>query len=370
MAKHIDFSEHVVAVFADMKTNYEAMTNLMTDLACHRNLYDAEAEREITAAEANAKILEFSRKVMKINDIRDRKAVRRAIRDNGRAWFDIVEDTISESVKVGLEQQEWFNQLVEQKTLNYGDRQDFVAEDDAVLSIAKIGESHHDHILQRLVSGQRYSVPTYRYGVKIGADINKFILGDIPWDKMVEAITKAFILKIQEEVYAEVRKAVDALPVNTFRGTGALVKEKFDAIIENVGSVNGSDVVILGTKTALKKINDIAKVDWIAASQKEAVAKTGILGDYEGTKLVEIPQRFTDKTLTTKLFADDELYILPNVDNKFVKMIDEGDQEITEVTEKGEANGRTDDFMSLETQRRFGVASVVAKKFGAYKMVA
>lgn len=364
--KHINFSAHVMSVFENLNTDYDAMSNLMSDVALNKVAFDAEAGREIPRAEAEAMILDFSRQVLQINDIRDRKAVRRAIRDNGRAWFDIIEDTLDLSVDTGLKETEWFQILVEEKSLNYGDRQDFVAEEDGVLAVAKVGESHHDHILQRLVSGQRYTIPTYRYAVKIGADINKFILGETSWEKMVQAITKAFIKMIQEEVYAEVKKAVTALPANTFKGTGTLVKEKFDEIIENVASVNGSDVVIMGTKTALKKLNDLTKVDWIAASQKEAVAKTGILGDYEGTKLIEIPQRFADKSLTTKLFSDTELYIIPNVENKFIKFVDEGDQEVTEVTEKGEANGRQDDMMSLETQRRFGVASVVARNFGAW----
>ena len=277
------------------------------------------------------------------------------------------------SVTTGLQEAEWFNALVEQKSINYGDRQDFYAEEDGILAVAKIGESHHDHILQRLSAGQRYTVPTYRYGVKIGADINKFILGDISWEKLVAAVTKAFILKIQMEVFAEVKKAVNALPVDTFKGTGVLnasTKEKFDHIIENVGSVNGSDVIIVGTKTALKKLNGLADINYISAAQKDAVAKTGMLGDYEGVTLVEVPQRFTDKSLTKRLFDDDELYILPNIDNKFIKFIDEGDTEVTEVNEKGEANGRTDDLMTLETQRRFGVASVVSKNFGAWKIAA
>ncbi len=365
MAKHIDFSEHVLSVFAEMKTDYEAMTNLMTDLACHKALYDEEAGREISAAEANAKILEFSRKVMKINDIRDRKAVRRAVRDNGRAFYDIIEDTLDVTVKTGLEQNEWFNILVEQKSIKYGDRQDFIAEEDGVLAVAKVGESHHDHILQRLVSGQRYSIPTARYAIKIGADINKFILGEVAWDKMVEAVTKAFILKIQEEVYAEVRKAVDSLPANQFKATGALgeaTKAAFDNILSNVASVNGSEVVILGTKNALRNLNNLAKVEWIADSQKEAVAKTGILGDYEGTTLVEIPQRLS-LTSGAKVVPVNKLYILPMTEDKPVKFVDEGESEIYEVTEKGDLQ---DDFETYELSRRMGVEVVLGQYFGVW----
>lgn len=368
MSKHIDFSAHVMSVFNEMETDYDAMNNLMTDVALGKVVFDEESGREISKAEAEAKILDFSRKVMKISDIRDRKHVRRAVRDNARAWFDCIEDTLSVTVKAGLEASEWFQILVEEKTINYGDRQDFYAEDDGVLAVSKIGESHHDHILQRLMSGQHYSIPVYRWGVKIGEDVNKYILGETSWEKMVSAITKAFILKIQEEVYAEVKKAVTSLPADKFKKSGDLVKEQFDEIIENVSSINGTDVIIMGTKTALKKLNKLTEVDWISASQKEQVANTGILGSYEGVKLIEIPQRFKDKTLTTKLFSDKELYIIPNTDNRFIKFVDEGDQEITEVTEKGEANGRQDDLMTLETQRRFGVAAVLAKHFGAWIM--
>ncbi len=374
MPKMMNFSAHVMSVFESMKTDYESMSNLMTDLALGRTMYDAEADKEITKAEANAKVLEFSRQILQISDIKDRKAVRRAIRDNGRAFYDIIEDTLDISVTTGLQEAEWFQTLVEDKSIAYGDRQDFYAEEDGVLAIAKVGESHHDHILQRLTAGQRYTISTARYGVAIGIDLNKYLLGETNFETMVAAITKAFILKIQEEVYAEVKKAVASLPVNTFKGTGVLnasTKERFDAIIENVGSVNGSGVIIVGTKTALRKLNGLADVNYISAAQKDAVAKTGILGDYEGTTLVEVPQRFTDKTLTTRLFDDNELYILPNVDNRFIKFVDEGDTEVVETgTEKGMASGRNDDIKSYEVQRRFGVATVVAKNFGAWTIAA
>lgn len=46
----------------------------------------------------------------------------------------------------------------------------------------------------------------------------------------------------------------------------------------------------MGTKTALKALNALTKVDWAdpANSIKESVANTGIIGGYEGTPLMEI----------------------------------------------------------------------------------
>ena len=89
-----NFNEHTKAVFANMNTNYDEMNNLMQDVALGREIYDAETDRKISKAEANAKILDFSRQVLGITDIKNAKEVRRAIRDNSRQWFDIIEDTV------------------------------------------------------------------------------------------------------------------------------------------------------------------------------------------------------------------------------------------------------------------------------------
>jgi len=84
--------------------------------------------------------------------------------------------------------------------------------------------------------------------------------------------------------------------------------------------------------------------------------------------MVEIPQRFKDKTMTVKLFDDSKLYIMPLLDNKMVKFVDEGDTEITSVDEKGEANGRWDDIMTYEVQRRYGVGVVCGRYFGQWTL--
>lgn len=157
-----------------------------------------------------------------------------------------------------------------------------------------------------------------------------------------------------------------------FVGNGALTadtKDAFDEIIENVGAINGTDVVIMGTKTALKKLNNLTDVDWRADSQKESIASTGRLGSYEGTTLIEIPQRFAVNDLTKKLVDDKSLLIMPVTnDNKFVKVVDSGETEINEVTEKGEAGGRYDNVRKYEEIRSFGVGVVLGRYFGAWTL--
>ena len=369
-----NFTQHVLTVFANHKTSYEQISRLMTDVALGREIYDENTGKVISKAEANNIIHKFSLEILGIEKDSERKEIRRAFRDHGREWFDIIEDSVAEAIEIGYGNEPWFEMLVETKNLKYGDRQDFKVERDAILAVAKAGESHHDHILQRIGVGAPISIPTSRYVVKIGEDINKYILGQTDWAKMVEAISKAYVKKIQELVSAEAVNLASILPAAVV-GSGALdstSKPNFDNIISKVQAQNdGAEVIVMGTKIALKKITAIADVNWGAKDQRDAMMNTGTIGIYEGVRLVEIPQRFSDKTLAdvSKLVSDRMLLILPVVDdNKPVKFVDEGDTEINEVTDKGEQNGRWDDIMSYEVQRRFGVGVVLGRILGQWTL--
>lgn len=373
MAKKLNLSANTEAALASMNTNIDSMTNLMTDLALGREIYDENTQKRISTAEANAKILDFSRQVLCIENPKDRTEVRRGFRDHGREFLDIIEDSADIVITEGMTNNEWFNTYVDRITIGYGDELRLYTDQEVLFAIAKAGESHHDHILQRLPRGQRMPISTTRHVVKIGADINRFMLGDVPWSQWVQNIGKSFIVDTQKEAYNALETAVTKLPVTTgFIGTGALsasTKAQFDEIIYNVQSANeGAEVSIFGTKAALKKVTALADVDWASIGQKDNFATTGIIGMYEGTAMVEIPQRFKDRTMTTKLFNDKELFIMPLLDNKMVKFVDEGDTEIVSVDEKGEPGGRWDDIMTYEVQRRYGAAVAVGRYFGRWTL--
>ena len=117
----------------------------------------------------------------------------------------------------------------------------------------------------------------------------------------------------------------------------------------------------------MKKLNAICDVDWISNNMKEDFYTNGRIGRYEGTLLVELPQRFTDKTYTTKIMGDNILSILPQINNdKMVKVVDYGNTEIDEINEKGEAYGRIDDIKKYEVQRTMGVGIVISHQFGQW----
>jgi hypothetical protein len=343
--------------------------NLMFDLAAKHEIFDDAENRVISKAEANEAVRKVCFEELGISANSTEKQIKRALKsEKATALFEVIEEVIEQEIEYGFRDNEFFNEFVETRNLADGDRTDFWADDDIILNVAKVSGDQHSYTIQRLGAGSSYTVPTSRYAVKVGNDIRLFLTGRKDWSELIDAVAKAYINKIQNELYAEFMNAASQLPVTAgFTGTGALSKDKkddFDEIISNVATANNSGVVIMGTKTALKKLNALADVDWVAESQKEAVANTGILGSYEGVTLLEIPQRFKDNKLAEKLVDPTVLLIFPVVDYKPVKFIDGGETTL-EVTEAGD---NADDMQTYEAQRRMGIGTIITRQFGQWDL--
>ena len=372
--RKINFSNHVMNVFNESNADYESIKNLMYDLAVGNEIYDAESNRVISKSEAEDNLRTFVQKVFEVNQDSSKRDLKRAIRSHGREFFDIIEEVLDQVIVAGFRDNEFFNRFVEYRNIALGDAYEFYTEKETILNIAKVGMSHHDFMLQRLGKGETFTIPTERFGAAVGMDLNMYLIGREDWSKLVNAISRAFTVKIQDEFYAQMLNVANAIPAairSGFVGTGlfttAGVKDQFDAVIENVATANESAVVILGTKSALRKLNALSDVNWRAQSLKEDVSHSGIMGDYEGTALMEIPNRFVSDGSLTKKIDTTKLWILPANDaDKFIKFIDQGETEIDEITEKGEANGRIDDIGKYEVQRSFGIAVILGRYLGQW----
>ena len=343
---------------------------LMFDLASGREIFDEEQNRMISKAEANEVIRNICFEELGLDKNSTEKQIKRALKsDKANELFEVIEQVVELQIQHGLTNNEFFNNYVETRNLADGDRNEFWVDDDVLLTVSKISGDHHDLTMQRLGAGQNYNVPTAVYGIKVGGDIRLFLTGRKDWTALVDAAANAYLRKVQNLISAEFATGVNIIPVpSVLTGTGALsasTKAAFDAIIEKVEAANESSVVIMGTKTALRSLNNFyaGSVNW-ADSQKEAVAHTGILGDYEGTALIEIPQRFEDKTLVTPIVDNTKLYIMPQVDNKFIKLVDGGEVEITidQIADK------MDDMQSYEFQKRMGISTLMTRYFGVWSL--
>ena len=345
-----------------------AVKNLLFDSALGKEMYDG--NQKISIIESDEKIAQLCYEYTGLTKDSSKKQIKRALEtEKGREFFEVIEEAIELKVQTGMKENEFFNEFVDRRNLKDGDENSFWVDDpEIILNVAKVSGDNHDLITQKLGEGNAYSVPMSWYGIKVGSDIRLFLTGRKNWSDFINAVSRAYIKAFQQEVYAEFTNSVSKLPVpEPFIGNGELndaSKEDFDEIIENVEVSNdGVPVVIMGTKVALKKLDGLVKIDWIANSQKESVATTGILGSYETSKLLEIPQRFADNDLTRKLIDNTKLYIMPVVaDNKFIKYVESGEVEV-EITEQGRTQN---DQQTYDVQREMGVATVITRNFGVW----
>lgn len=366
----MNFSTRVMNVFTEMETSYNEIKNLMFDL------YRNELDEGISKREAEDKLREMSLKIFGLTKDSNKRERIRAYRDYGRQFFDVIEEVTDWTVSTGLKDNEWFNELVNYRNLNDGDENLFVNEhEEVILSVARMGKRHHDTMLQRLPEGETYKVETDVYGAAVGADIDKYLIGQEDWTKLIDAITKAFTVMIQNLIFTEILAAPQKLPVQTgFVDSGALNaanKKNFNKILQNVSVANdNAEVVIMGTMVGLQELENLIKVDWIAASQKESVASMGRLGNYGPYRLVEIPQRFAKNDVTKNMYNDNILWVFASGDNKMIDMVDVGETIIDEITERGEANANIADLMKYEVQRELGVATRIGRYFGQWTITA
>lgn len=222
-------------------------------------------------------------------------------------------------------------------------------------------------------AGESTSATISKYGIAVGADVSLYLAGRLDWNKFVQQTADAFVRKIKNDCYATVINAGATLP-SMFQGTGALdaaAKEDFDQLIEDVSTANGNcPVYIMGTNTALKKLNALADVTWADNDSKKDMMAHGRLGSYEGTDLIEIPQRFAVGFVDLpdeqkRLITSGKLLIMPAIEDKFVKLVDEGETEINEVG-VGEKAVRMDDTQVYEVQRGFGIVTQIGRYFGQW----
>lgn len=349
----------------------DKIRNLMFDLADKREIYDSTQNRVITPKEANEVLLYAVKNNLGLNEKSTDRDIKRALRkDQGKEFLEVIEEILDKRISTGWEENEFFNNFVETRSLADGDINEFITEDDVILNVAKVSGDHHDLIMQKLGIGTTYQVTLSDYAVKVGTDIRLFLTGRKDWSTWIDAVARAFRNKIQETIYEEFINAASKLP-SALKGTGTLssaVKVSFDEIIEKVESLNQTEVVIMGTKTALKNLNALAgngSVDWVSNSQKESIAETGLLGTYEGTRLIAVPQRFKNNSTLTPMIDSSKLWIFPVVSDesgKPVKFVDSGET----ILEETEIGNTMNDQQSYEVQRRMGVTTVITRYYGEW----
>ena len=367
MAKLINFDAHVREVFENDESKLFAFSKLMQDVA-NNNLEDG-----ITMKEASDKIVSMFNQMLGINEQSSKADIRKAIRRNQQLLFDLIEEVVPNLLRTGWQDNPFFNEYVETRHLDIGDKAVFYTEDETILSVSKVSGNHWDIDRQRLGKGASFSVETSWYGIAVYSEYERLLTGAEDFATFVTKLYEAIDRFVNESIYQAMITAAEQLPGGV-SGTGQWVKtgaldaaEKnvFMQLIEDIQMATGMDVVIMGTKSALSRLEGMQDIDWVSEDMKVQRNTTGRIGYFEGIRLVELKQGFRLNDTTNRLIDDKQLLIMPVGDNKFIKVINEGNPEMRQVNDNTANQDMTYDYRYMF---KLGVGVQIGLLFGVYNI--
>ena len=359
-------------------TVQNAFENDNENLVCFAELLLDAARGEVegySAKEANSKIVEKFRAALGIEPTDRPQYVRRAIRANKDLVFTLIEETVEEMIITGWRENPFFMQFVEVKNLALGDENDFYVEDDSILSVSKVSGNHHNMIRQRLGAGRHFSVAGEWFGLKIYADFERVLTGAEDWAAFVAKVAEAVNRYLYDALYASLRGAKDSLGANWVKSGAIDVANKSTLVklCQDISMATGSEVTIFGARTALSSLTAMADVNWAPESVKEEYYRNGgILGNWEGFAVAEIGQGLKrgasiNSASVEYMLDTDRLYIIPtSVANKFIKVVNYGETQISTVTDK---DVNRDMSYEYELLYKMGINVILNTVFGVWEIV-
>lgn len=367
--KLMNFDAHVREVFDNDQSKFAAFSKLMLDTA------NGNYEEGISAQEANDKIVAKFYKIIGLDESSSKADVRKAIRKHQEVLFELIEEVVPNLLRTGWQENPFFSEFVEARNLDIGDKAVFYSEDESILTVSKVSGNHWDIDRQRLGKGTSFSVETSWYGIAVYSEYERLLTGAEDFATFIKKLYEAVDRFVNESIYQAMISASTQLPGGA-TGSGQWVKtgalgeaerETFMQLIEDVQMATGMDVVIMGTKTALSKLEGIQKIDWVSNEMKVERNTTGRIGYFEGVRLVEIKQGFRLNDTTNRLVDDKQLLIMPVGDNKFIKLVNEGAPEMRQVNDNTVNQDMTYDYRYMF---KMGVAVQINLLFGVYNIAA
>ena len=368
MKNLMTFNVTVQNAFDNDNDNFVCFSELLLDAARGE-------VKEYSAKDANKKIVEKFRAALGIEANDKPQAIKRAIKANRDLVFTLIEETIEEVLITGWAENPFFEQFVDAKNLALGDENDFYVEDDSILSVSKVSGNHHNMIRQRLGAGRHFSVAGEWYGLKIYADFERVLTGAEDWAKFVAKVTDAINRYLYDALYAALKGAKENLGANWVK-SGALEtanKATLVKLCQDISYATGSEVTIFGARTALSSLTAMADVNWAPETVKQEYYKNGgILGNWEGFTVAEIGQGLKRGASINSASVEyqldtNRLYIIPtNVAEKFIKLVNYGETQVSQVTDR-ETN--RDMSQEYEVLYKMGINVVLATVFGVWEII-
>lgn len=333
----------------DFSTEEQQVCNLALDLA--RNEFSLEGE--VTKRDLEQKLRDTIN-----NDILGGKTLFQAYRRNKLVLFEIIEEIVTTAIGEDIMNSPFIDAFVEVKNRALGDNTAFYS-DGGMLSVASFAGNHWDTNRQSIDLGEEFTLPKEWYYIHVYDELERFLLGIASLDKLVDKVYKAINKYMSDRIYAQFQNVANSVPAE-FTASGN-TEEALGDLCDLVQAAGGyGSLTIAGTKAALRHLVNVVPDKTFADSQKEAKASTGTIGEWEGNKLMVIPQTLKSGTFGFAL-SKKQVFIM-GTDVKPIKLEFIGD---TRTTEYDETN-TNDMTRGLQIQTQIGMGMLLPQYFGVF----
>lgn len=342
-----------------LKTNFSVEENKIFDLA--NDLARGDFSLHVDSEKVSRTDLENHLREKINNDILKGATLYQAYRRNNIVLFEIIEEIVNLTISNDLIEIPFIDNFVEFKNRYLGDKTAWYSEGKTYLSVASFAGNHWDTNRESLDAGEEFTLPKEWVYIHIYDELERFLLGITSFEKFTDIIYKSFNKYIKERVYVQFQNVMDVVPVEFSKNGNS--EEAVGQLCDLVQAAGGyGSLTIAGTKAALRKLAGIVPDKYFADSQREAKANTGTIGEWEGNKLMVIPQVL--KPNTFELALDENVLFVMGADVKPIKLEFVGDTRTQEVKD-----GRINNDMSLELQVQtcLAIAMMLPQAFGKFE---
>ena len=293
------------------------------------------------------------------NDILKGATLYQAYRRNNIVMFEIIEEIVNVTIGENVFNSPFVEEFVEIKNRGLGDNSAFYSEG-GLLSVATFAGNHWDTNRQSIDLGDEIILPKDWVYIHVYEDLERFLLGITSLEKLIDKIYKSINKFIQDRIYAQFQNVVNVVPTE-FYATGNS-EEAVGKVCDIVQAAGGYDsLTIAGTKGSLRKLAGVIPDKMFANSQREAKANTGSIGDWEGNKLMIIPQ--TLKSGIFELALNDNMLFIMGGDVKPIKLEFFGDTR-SDIDTTGKKNN--DMSVDIQVQTLMAMGLVLPPYFGVF----
>lgn len=296
------------------------------------------------------------------NEILKGRTLFQAFRNNQNVIFEIIEEIVNITISDDFREIPFIDSFVEFKNRHLGDKTAWYSEGKSYVTVAKFAGNHWDTNRESLDAGSEYTLEKEWVYIHVYDEFERFLLGIASLERLTDVIYKSFNKYIKDRTYVMFQSIMDVVPEEFTKNCNS--EEAIGELCDLVQAVGGySSLTIAGTKAALRKLGAIVPDKYFADSQKEAKASTGTIGEWEGNKLMVIPQ--TIKEGTFELALDNDTLFVMGGDVRPIKVEFIGDTRTQNVTDHRVNNDMSYD---LQVQTLFGMGFELPQAFGMAKL--